>query len=145
MARHVIHSRYGPLPAEVVQGLGDVDRPWRATLVEHHPLLTAVLGAVGSTEREAVGNLAGAVDRFGSDWPLPPRLEQMERTSSQRFVRAETVDKVCVDVDGAGQRAAWAVGWRGDQVWVVWHDGGLDGTAWVPASSVHRPSSTLLG
>ena len=136
MARHSIHSRYGPLPAQVVQGQG-ADRPWRATLVEHHPLLTAVLGAVGSTEREAVANLAGAVARFGSDWPLPPRLAQLER-ASQQFVRAEQVDKVLVDVDGGGQRAAWAIGWRGEQVWVVWHDGRLDGTAWVPARSVGR-------
>ena len=144
MARHLIHSRYGPLPAEVVQGVGDADRPWRATLVEHHPMLTSVLGAVGASERRAVGNLAGAVARFGSDWPVPPRSGTLERASFQ-FVRAERVDMVLIDVDGDGQRAAWAVGWRGQQVWVVWHGGCLDGTAWVPASSVHRPSSTLLG
>lgn len=91
MARHLIYSRYGPLPAEVVQGVGDADRPWRATLVEHHPMLTAIHGAVGASERGAVANLAGAVARFGSDWPLPPRVEQLSSASVQ-FVRAEQGD-----------------------------------------------------
>lgn len=139
MSGKIIDSTFGPLGVHVVPD-GTEGRSWRATLAEHHPRLTAVSGALGESEDQAVQNLAAAVQRFGSPWPEPPRLGVLTQGQDEPppYVRAETVERVLVDA-GDAERAGWAVGWRGDQVWVCWHEGGLDGTAWVPAASVRRP------
>lgn len=47
---------------------------WTACLAEHHPRLTSVGGTVGDSEHQALERLAIAVERFGCDWPLPPRM-----------------------------------------------------------------------
>lgn len=62
---------------------------------------------------------------------------QVFEETDKPYRPADVVAQVLVDVDGA-ERTGWAVGWRGQDVWVCWDEAGLDSTAWVPAESVRR-------
>lgn len=134
MTGRLIHTWLGPLAAVVEQR----DGRWYVRFRDHHPLLTAIKGAIGDTEDEALAVLAGAVHTSGSTWPDPPRRDLIGDTEDgPRYVRAERVDQVLVATDD-GDRLGWAVGWRGDQVWIKWHEGLAGSTAWVAADRVRR-------
>lgn len=134
-------SRYGPLEAATALVSPGEARPWRAELVERHPRLGGVGYALGATEAESLANLEEAVVMFGSSWPRPPRLGRLEeQDGAASCVEAAVVERVLVDVEGEAEPVeAFAVGWRGELVWVTWQEprGGYS-SSWVPASSVRR-------
>lgn len=128
-----IVTRFGVL--EVV--LAHSDQGVSARLARPHPRLTAIAGAVGQYEDEALERLRDAVERFGSGWPRPPRMQVFEQTD-QPYRPADVVVQVLVQLEDGTERDGWAVGWRGQEVWICWQEAGLDGTAWVPATAVRR-------
>jgi hypothetical protein len=127
--------RFGPLTATVEQLK---DYTWRATLAERHPRLGGIAGAVGESRDQALARLGRAVERSGCDWPRPPRLGVVTHDGAPYTPATLPPPEVVVVVEDGRERRGYAVGWRADEVWVCWAEGGLDGTAWVPASAVRR-------
>ena len=97
-----------------------------------HIRLSAVGGAMGDTADDAVAHLANAVERWGADFPLPPKREHRQYVVAELAV---PVTFVRDDVRWSG----YAVAWTDTEVWVSWSQGhGDDRSGWVPAGDVER-------
>ena len=136
MVERIFASRFGPLLGRAAQR---ADGSWVAVLVHEHPRLGAVAGAVGEEADQALARLAHAVSAFGCDWPRPRQRDLVDEDGHE-YVRASDPEQVMVTLDDE-DRAGYAVGWRGREVWVCWArpaGNGLDTTSWVRCANVRR-------